>query len=69
MTIIREYYDAIDDNFTKRNVDDTRKARLTLRHVNKLRKLRELQELENQVHRERLQKIYGSSEGESDLGI
>jgi hypothetical protein len=69
MKIIREYYDAVDDNFTKRNVDDTRRARLTLKHVNKLRKMRELQELENQIHRERLQKIYGSSEGEGDLGI
>ncbi len=69
MKIIREYYDAVDDNFTKRNVDDTRRARLTLKHVNKLRKLRELQELENQVHRERLQKIYGTSEGEGDLGL
>lgn len=69
MKVIREYYDAVDDKFSKRTVDDTRKARLTLRHLNKLRKLRELQELENQVHRERLQKIYGSSEGEADLGL
>jgi hypothetical protein len=69
MKIIREYYDAENDNYTKRNVDDVRRPRLTLKHLNKLRKMRELRELENQVRRERLQKIYGSTEGEADLGI
>jgi hypothetical protein len=69
MSIIREYYDAEDDQFSKQRVDDVRRPRLTLKHLNKLRKLRELRELENQVHRERLQKIYGSAEGEADLGI
>lgn len=70
MKILNEYYDIEDDNFSKSNIEDTRKNHLTLKHINKLRKRRAMHDLENQVHRERLQKIYGSSEGESGgLGI
>lgn len=67
MTIIKEYYEAQDDEFTKHYPDDTRKVHLTLRHLNLLRKRRELQNLENQARIERFKVIYGSS-GEEDSG-
>ena len=45
---LREYYEAEDDNFNSAKIDDTRKNRLTLNHLNKLRKKRELERLEKQ---------------------
>ena len=45
---LREYYEAEDDNFNTAKIDDTRKNRLTLNHLNKLRKKRELERLEKQ---------------------
>ena len=37
--ILNEYYDAEDDNLSNRKADDTRKVRLTLKHLNRLRRL------------------------------
>jgi hypothetical protein len=71
MNIIKEYYEAENDNFTKHYPDDTRKVHLSLRHLNLLRKRRELQNLENQARIERLKLIYGTSsdEGGGDFGL
>jgi len=69
MSIINEYYEARDDEFTKHYPDDTRKVHLTLRHLNLLRKRRELQNLENQARIERFKVIYGSSGEESGGGL
>ena len=45
--IILEYYDPAGDNHRKIKKSDTRRPRLTLRHLNKLRKVRELKKLED----------------------
>ena len=68
MAIIKEYYEANDDEYTKHYPDDTRKVHLTLKHLNLLRKRKELQNLENQSRIERLKVIYGSGEGEGESG-
>lgn len=69
MSIIKEYYEAQDDEFTKHYPDDTRKVHLTLKHLNLLRKRRELQNLENQARIERFKVIYGSSGEEGGGGL
>lgn len=71
MKIIKEYYDARDDKFTTDEIHNTRRVHLTLRHLNKLRKKREMQNLENEIRKQRLEQIYGNSEGSesSDLGF
>ena len=56
--ILNEYYDAENDNFNNRQIDDTRKSRLTLKHINRLRKQREVHNIEHATRIERVKKIY-----------
>ena len=55
---LKEYYDAEDDNYNNRKIDDTRKNRLTLKHLNRLRKQREVHNIEHATRVERIKKIY-----------
>jgi len=55
---LREYYEAEDDNINTLKVDDTRRARITLKHLNKLRKKRELDKLEDGERQQNFSKIY-----------
>ena len=45
--ILNEYYDAENDNYNNREIDDKRKQRLTLKHPNRLRKQREVHNIEH----------------------
>lgn len=56
-----------DDEFLYFSKDDSRKPRLTLRHLNKLRKLREIRSFEKEYERERLEQIYGNSSDDGGL--
>jgi len=56
--ILNEYYDAEDDNLNNRKIDDVRKSRLTLKHINRLRKQREVHNIEHATRLERVKKIY-----------
>ena len=56
--ILNEYYDAEDDNYNNRDIDDTRKSRLTLKHINRLRKQREVHNIEHATRTNRVKKIY-----------
>ena len=56
--ILKEYYDAEDDNYNNRQADDVRKSRLTLKHLNRLRKQREVHNIEHASRMERVKKIY-----------
>lgn len=58
---LREYYEAEDDKINTLKIDDTRRAKITLKHLNKLRKKRELEKLENQERLNNLGTIYGKS--------
>ena len=58
---LREYYEAEDDKINTIKIDDTRRAKITLKHLNKLRKKRELEKLENQDRLNNLGAIYGKS--------
>lgn len=58
---LREYYEAEDDKINTIKIDDTRRAKITLKHLNKLRKKRELEKLENQERLDNLGAIYGKS--------
>lgn len=52
--VLKEYYDASDDEYSKVDIDDTRRPRLTLEHLNKLRKMREI----NGVEKAESEKFY-----------
>ena len=56
--ILKEYYDAEDDNYNNRQADDVRKSRLTRNHLNRLRKQREVHNIEHASRMERVKKIY-----------
>ena len=53
-----EYYDAEDDKYSNRDIDDTRRGRLTLKHLNKLRKQREVHATEYATRVENIKQIY-----------
>jgi hypothetical protein len=59
--ILNEYYDPEEDAYMTAELDDTRRPRLTLRHLNKLRKVRELRKMEQATHSEFVKTMYGSS--------
>jgi len=58
---LREYYEAEDDEYSNRHIDDTRRSRLTLKHINRLRKQREIHKTEHATRTERVQQIYRKS--------
>ena len=59
--ILNEYYNPEDDEFSKTHLSDTRRPRLTLRHLNKLRKVRELRKMEMEAHKEFVRTMYGDT--------
>ena len=56
--ILNEYYDAEENKFANREIDDVRKQRLTLKHLNRLRKQREVHNIEHATRVEKIKKIY-----------
>ena len=56
--ILNEYYDAEENNFANREIDDVRKQRLTLKHINRLRKQREVHNIEHATRVDKIKKIY-----------
>tara|TARA_Y100000590_G_scaffold377009_1_gene442969 strand:+ start:184 stop:387 length:204 start_codon:yes stop_codon:yes gene_type:complete len=53
-----EFYEANDDELVKQQPSDTRKVRLTLRHLNKLRKMQEIKKVDLLKRKEFFDKIY-----------
>mgnify|MGYP000125517833 CR=1 FL=1 len=53
-----EYYEGEDDEFGNRKIDDTRRSRLTLKHINRLRKQREIHKTEHAARTQRVSQIY-----------
>ena len=60
--IITENYFPEDDEANKTEMSDTRRPRLTLRHLNKLRKIQELKSLEMEAHDDFVRTMYGTPE-------
>jgi hypothetical protein len=58
--VLNEYYYPEDDKLNQTKKDDTRRPRLTLRHLNKLRKVRELKKLELAAHKDFVKTMYGA---------
>ena len=56
--IINEHYEPADDKQNQASLSDTRRQKLTIRHLNKLRKIQELKKLENESHAEFVRTMY-----------
>jgi hypothetical protein len=50
-----------DDNYNKWDVDDTRRPKLTLKHLHKLRNMKELAKKEHAERVKDFKNIYGSA--------
>jgi hypothetical protein len=67
-----EFYNPEEDTVTGRKSNENRKARLTLKQVNKLRKMREAKRLEEFEHTKLVKRMYGAPAnpaGGSGLGF
>ena len=62
---INENYNPEDDDFTAIDLEDTRKIRLTLDHLSKLRKVREYRKFQKASEDEQVKKQYGGSDDAS----
>lgn len=61
---IIEYYDPAQDDHYKMQKSDTRRPRLTLRHLNKLRKVRELKKMEDGEQKKFIPTMYSAPPAE-----
>lgn len=59
--LLVEYYDASDDKLGQAKMSDTRRPRLTMLHLSKLRKARDSEKYEKAQHLEFLPDMYGPS--------
>lgn len=57
-----ENYFPEEDRLNVASKDDTRRPRLTFKHLNKMRKIRELRKLEIGAQREFVRRMYGAAE-------
>jgi hypothetical protein len=62
-----EYYDPADDKLGQAKMDDTRRPRLTMHHLQKLRKSRDVEKYEKAQHLTFLPDMYGVT-AQSDAG-
>jgi hypothetical protein len=62
------YYDPAADKLNKRELSDTRKPVLTLRHLNRLKKMRALRTLENMKREDLLAIMYGAPADGGGMG-
>ena len=60
-------YDPTDDRLNSKQLDDTRKPILTLRHLNKLRKMREFKKLEMKERKDFWKVIYGKDQAVDEV--
>ena len=66
--LIEGYYDAEKDRYNVALIDDTRRPRFTLEHLNKLRKVREFRKFEKIYRKSLLQQIYAPPPAEGEMG-
>jgi hypothetical protein len=63
--LLVEYYDPADDELDKAHMDDTRRPRLTMLHIQKLRKSRDAEKYEKAQHLNFLPDMYGQAPEEA----
>jgi len=59
--LLVEYYDPADDQMGIAHMDDTRRPRLTMLHLQKLRKSRDVEKYETAQHLDFLPDMYGQT--------
>ena len=64
-----EYYDPADDELGQAKMDDTRRPRLTMTHLQKLRKSRDAEKYERAQHLNFLPDMYGAAAAPEGGGL
>ncbi len=64
---LTEFYNPENDAWQRRNSDDTRKPKLTLEQLNKLRKVREIKKAEEIEHNKFVRVMYATPTQEAGL--
>ena len=59
--LLCEFYDPADDKLGVAHMDDTRRPRLTMLHIQKLRKSRDVEKYETAQHTNFLPDMYGQA--------
>jgi hypothetical protein len=67
--LLTEFYDPADDQLGQAKMDDTRRPRLTMLHIQKLRKSRDAEKYEKAQHLNFLPDMYGQSAQPNDDGL
>ncbi len=67
--LLVEYYDPADDKLGQAKMDDTRRPRLTMVHLQKLRKSRDAEKYEKAQHLEFLPDMYGQPPAQEGGGL
>lgn len=62
-------YDPEKDELSRFNLDQTRRPKITLRHLNRLKKIRATKKLEQLQKESLLQVMYGASTEEEEGGL
>lgn len=64
------YTDISQDKYSQRDLKDSRKPRITLAHLNRLKKMRAAKDLETLMKQDLLQLMYGAPQEEAGgMGI
>jgi hypothetical protein len=56
-----EPYQSVEDDQSQVEMSDTRKTKLTLRQIHKLRRMNDVRDIEKKNEVDRLKKIYGAT--------
>jgi len=67
--LLVEFYDPADDEPGIAHMDDTRRPRLTMVHLQKLRKARDAERYETSQHKQFLPDMYGIPDNQDTGGI
>lgn len=65
---LNEFYNPEEDKYTQQTVSDTRKSKMTLEQLNKLRKYRDIKKKEKEEHAKFVQQMYRAPSEGGDAG-
>jgi hypothetical protein len=68
--LLLEFYEPSSDSLSKREMSDTRRPKLTIRHLHKIRKMRDIEMMDRKAHLLRIKQVYNtpSDGGEGEMG-
>lgn len=62
--LLLEFYDPSADSLARRDMDDTRRPRLSIRHLHKIRKMRDVEMMDRRSHLLRIKQVYNIQSGD-----